>query len=422
VKYSWIHTVFFMVIAMSAHAQVYVEKQSRHRFAQLNLGLDVATSNGGTTYYTNNTGSVEQLSLNPNISPRILIGGTHFWGHADFQIAIPLFHQTQTSSNQEIESYRGVETSFKYYPWRIEHNKVRPYVGAAITPVHHTQNNGNLSFGNGPDLTNIDFPLMAGALYNVKNHLFELGAVWHYNNTSTYAISRTESRSIETPPLYFTLAYKYMLETTLSAEKSWESGTAAKATERLAQEKKLNGFFAGAGVSSAFWLQESSYNNTFRPYVENYGINVMPEFSIGYYWNNIDLNVALAYRGYREETSVYGSEQEIRRRSLVLEATKYLFDYHGFVPFIGPAVSYEQLSFKEHFEGSLSQDLNDNTLAYAVTFGWDIRPNRLQSWILRTNLRWFPNLGLDAEQGTSIAFDALEFNFIQLIIYPNRLF
>ena len=414
--------LFFFLVAITAHAQVYVEKQSRHRFAQLNLGLDITASNGGTTYYQNNIGQTEQLSLIPNISPRILIGGTHFWGHADFQIAIPLFHQTQSEDNQEIESYRGVETSFKYYPWRIEHRKIRPYVGAAITPVHHTQNNGNLSFGNGPDLTRVDFPLMAGALYNVKNHLFELGVTWHYNNTTDYAISRDTWQSIETPPLYVSLAYNYMLETTLSAEKSWESGAAAKATERLAQKKKLNGFFIGTGISSAFWLKESGYNETFRPYVENYGINVMPDFTLGYYWNNIDVNVGLAYRGYREETTAYRAAQEVRRRSLVLEATKYLFDYNGFVPFIGPAASYEQLHFEETFEGNPSQDITTSTFAYAVTFGWDIRPNRLQAWVLRTNLRWFPNLNLDTEQGTSIAFDALEFNFIQLIIYPNRLF
>ncbi|MEM6262948.1 MAG: hypothetical protein AAGI38_10605 [Bacteroidota bacterium] len=58
---------------------------------------------------------------------------------------------------------------------------------------------------------------------------------------------------------------------------------------------------------------------------------------------------------------------------------------------------------------------------YGLTFGWDIRPNRLQSWILRTNLRWFPNLDLEVADGQVISFDNIEFNFIQLIVYLDRM-
>jgi hypothetical protein len=104
-----------------------------------------------------------------------------------------------------------------------------------------------------------------------------------------------------------------------------------------------------------------------------------------------------------------------------LEATKFLFDYHGFVPFVGPAISYEKLSFIEDFEGNRTQDKQIEKFGYGLTFGWDIRPNRIQTWILRTNLRWFPNLSLEVEPGSNISFDNLEFNFIQLIIYPSRM-
>ena len=98
-----------------------------------------------------------------------------------------------------------------------------------------------------------------------------------------------------------------------------------------------------------------------------------------------------------------------------------MFDYHGFVPFVGPALSYEKLSFVESFENTSSADVTENKISYGLTFGWDIRPNRIQSWILRTNLRWFPNLSLDVDTRSEISFDNLEFNFIQFIIYPNRL-
>ncbi|MEO1074606.1 MAG: hypothetical protein AAFX41_01430 [Bacteroidota bacterium] len=61
-------------------------------------------------------------------------------------------------------------------------------------------------------------------------------------------------------------------------------------------------------------------------------------------------------------------------------------------------------------------------VGFGLTFGWDIRPNRLQSWILRTNLRWYPTLSLPVADDGDIAFGNVEFNFIQLILYPNRIF
>ncbi len=98
-----------------------------------------------------------------------------------------------------------------------------------------------------------------------------------------------------------------------------------------------------------------------------------------------------------------------------------MFDYHGFAPFVGPTISYENLAFSESFEGSRTVDISDSKMSYGFTFGWDIRPNRVQSWLLRTNLRWYPSLHLEVEPNSNVAFDNLEFNFIQLIIYPSRM-
>lgn len=212
-----------------------------------------------------------------------------------------------------------------------------------------------------------------------------------------------------------------MLETTLSAEKNWESGRTEEVTKTLAERGKLNGFYLGAGISSAFWLKESSYNSKTRPYINKYSTSIMPDFTLGYYLHKPDLNIAVGYRGYGTSTKTYGAIQQLSRKSILLEVTKCLFDYHGFVPFIGPTVSYEKLSFKENFEGTTTIDIEGNKFGYGLTFGWDIRPNRIQSWILRTNLRWYPNLHLEVDQNSKISFDNLEFNFIQLIIFPNRI-
>jgi hypothetical protein len=60
-----------------------------------------------------------------------------------------------------------------------------------------------------------------------------------------------------------------------------------------------------------------------------------------------------------------------------LEFTKNIIDYHGFVPFIGPIVSYEALRFQEAFEtGPLLEEF-DNQARVGCRVGWDIRPNRI---------------------------------------------
>jgi hypothetical protein len=413
--------IILSIFSQTIYSQVYTEKQTRHRFAQMNFGIDIQSSFGGSTNYIDAQGNIRFLELNNTFSPRLLIGGTHFWGHADFYIAIPLYDQIIKKENQEITALRGVETVFKYYPFRIENNKVRSYIGTSLAPFHYAQRNKNFDYPSGPELNNTCFPLLGGITFNSKNHLIELGLAWNYANRQDYYISKNQVESIRTPPLYATFSYRYMLETTLSAEKDWESGRTEEVTKILANKGRLNGFYLGVGISSAFWLKASNYNTQLRPYIGKYSTSIMPDFTLGYYLHKPDLNIAVGYRGYDASTTTYGTIQQLNRKSLLFEATKYLFDYHGFVPFIGPAVSYENLSFNESFEGTKTVDVEDDKLGYGLTFGWDIRPNRIQSWILRTNLRWHPNLFLEVDQHSKISFDNLEFNFIQLIIYPNRM-
>ncbi len=417
----FIATVAWLMIIPTGYAQVYIKKQTRHRFAQINFGLDVQSGFGGTTKFLDAQGDIRPLNLEHNFSPRILIGGTHFWGHADFYIAIPTYSSVQKKENQEVLPVRGVETVFKYYPSRIENNKIRPYVGTSLAPFRFKQENKNLDYPCGPALNYTRFPLLGGLTFNSKSYLVELGIAWNYANKLTYPIARNQLATIYTPPLYASLSLRYMLETTLSAEKDWESGRTKRVTDILAKKGKLDGFYVGAGISSATWLKQSSYNSNMRHYIGKYTPSIMPDFSLGYYLHKPDLNIAIGYRGYGSSANTYGAIHQLNRKSLLLEATKYLFDYHGFVPFVGPTVSYENLSFKESFEGSKTIEVQEKKIGYGVTFGWDIRPNRLQSWILRTNLRWYPDLSLNVDQHAEISFDNLEFNFIQLIIFPNRM-
>ncbi|MEM6629975.1 MAG: hypothetical protein AAF694_09910 [Bacteroidota bacterium] len=403
-------------------SQVYVEKQTRHRFAQLNLGLDYQTHSQGSSAFINRFGGIETFDLPQNHIPRFVIGGTHFWGHADFYIAIPLSYPEKESSNQVSAFGSSIETVFKYYPWRITATKVRPYVGLSMSPYYFIQDNQLLDFGAGPSLRHTSVPLLGGLTYNTGNHLVELGLTWNYHNNQTYYLDRTQTSEIRTPPLYFNLSYRHMIETTQGAEKDWESGKTEEITELLDSRGKLNSWFVGVGMSSAFWLGKSEYNEENRPFMEPYGISVFPDFSVGYYLNRSDINFSLNYRAYSHGVETYGVDQFLKRRSFGFEISKFVWDYNGFVPFIGPIISSERLRFEESFENQSTQEVTADKWSWGITFGWDIRPNRLQSWILRTNLRWYPDLNLGLENGQAVNFSNLEFNFIQLIVYPDRFF
>lgn len=411
-----------ILFTLQVSGQVYVEKQTRHRFAQLTLGLDYQTNFGGSTQYLNRQNQLQSLDFDPLHKARFLIGGTHFWGHADFYLAIPLGNPVLQSDRQEVSFLSGVETVLKYYPLRIQHNKIRPFLGVSIAPFYYEQDNGHLDFGNGPELNHTSLPLITGLTFNSKNHLFEAGLLWNYANKQDYYISQENIAEVTTPPLYFNLSYRFMLETTLPAEKDWESGRTALVTDKLAEGGGLNDFYIGVGMSSAFWLGSSDYNNSVRPYISPYSTSLMPDFTIGYYLHQSDLNIALSYRAYGTSTNTYGAIQNLKRKSLGLEVAKVLFDYHGFAPFIGPIVSYEQLSFKESYERQLVEDIADTKISYGLTFGWDIRPDRRQIFLLRTNLRWYPNLKIDVANTSSVSFNNIEFNFIQLVLYPDRMF
>lgn len=399
-----------------------MEKSTRHRFAEMHLGLDYRTSYGGRTSFLDEQGAIRSLELNKSASPRFVIGGTHFWGHADFYVAIPFVFGQYTKDKLTLLHTSSVETGFKFYPWKIQHKKLRPFIGVLWTPFLFEQDNGNLEFGDGPNLNHTSFPLTTGLTFRSNKHLFELGLSWNYDNKQDYFISRTDQTQISTPPLQASFAYGFVFDTTIRAEKEWETGETGKRTEQLAENGGLNDFYLSTGFSSAFWLSSSSYNEENRPYLTKFPASLALEFGLGYHLHKWDMNLSFNYRGMSSGNSAYGTEQAIKRRALGLEVTKNFWDYNGFVPFFGTILSNEDLRFREDFENKRIADFTKRKTSVGFTFGWDIRPNRIQTWLIRSNIRLYPKLHLDLGSNNTISFNNLEANFVQLVLYPERLF
>jgi len=403
------------------HAQIYAEKQSRHRFAQMNVGIDYFSSFGGITNYLNQEGKLQELKLDNFTSPRLLIGGTHFWGHADFLLSFPLITSTYEKERQDILFSSGIDLMFKFYPLRIQHKRLAPYLGSSLSGYTFRQDNLLLDNGIGPIKSQSTFPLLTGICYNYNNHLIELGYNYLVNNKTEYYISPDTKTEISVAQHYMSISYRYMFETSVSAEKDWESGRTQVITDTLASRGKLNNYFLSVGPSSAFQLNVGNYNKDQRPFFDVPEITSFLDYGLGYYFHDPDINLSFVYRAYGGTNNAYQVEQKTHRRSIGFEITKFLSDYHGFVPFIGPVVSLEKLKFEENAYDLSTHSKEQSKLGIGFTFGWDIRPNRIQSFILRTNLRWYPNLALNLDAEQSVSFNALEFNFIQLVVYPQRL-
>ncbi len=404
----------------SVDAQVYVEKQTRHRFAQMTMGVDYFGNGGVESSFLNAQGVEQALTLDNMTTPRLIIGGTHFWGHADFSVVFPLSVTTAEIDGQSLTFASTIETSFKYFPWRIKHHRFAPYVGISLSGYYFQQDILGIENGEGPELVNSVLPLMAGFTFNHKNHLIEAGVSYIRRNQPDYYIAEDYKTQLNIAPTFFNLSYKYMLDTSLSAERSWESGDTEKLTEKFASEGMLNNFFISAGPSAAFTLGESTYNTINRAFLPQATFSTFGDFGVGYYMHKPDLNFTINYRGYKGTNAAYDVSQDLQRQSVGFEVIKMLGDYHGFVPYVGPIVSLENLSFKEVYAGETVHDISESQVAMGFTFGWDIRPNRVQTWLLRTNLRWYPKLELGVGAEQIISFNTLEFNFIQAVFYPGR--
>ena len=203
-------TLVILFLSGQASAQVYVEQQTRHRFAQMTMGVDYFGSGGVKSNFLNSEGVEQRINMDRMTTPRLIIGGTHFWGHADFSVIFPLSVEQFEMEGQKITFGSTIETSFKYFPWRIKHHRFAPYVGIALTGYFFNQENTLDEDGVGPDLSNGVFPLMAGFTFNHKNHLLEAGVSYMSRNQPDYYISEDYKSQLIISPTFFNLSYRYM--------------------------------------------------------------------------------------------------------------------------------------------------------------------------------------------------------------------
>lgn len=192
--------------------------------------------------------------------------------------------------------------------------------------------------------------------------------------------------------------------------------------DSMVRRKNILGFFFGLGPSSAFPLKTSSYVSERYPYLDDRSMpGIFPEITLGYHFSKQEFVLSTAFRPIQQRRTAFGFDQQIQRNSFSLEAYKFLFDYHGFAPFLGAGVVHDLIRVKENNDGNNLADGKYRKTSPAIVFGWDIRPSRRADiWLLRTSLRYSPFAEIE-RNGKMLSLQHLEFNFIQAVIYPQKI-
>ncbi len=416
-----IYLLLFIITAKLGAQPYNVEKgNTRHRFAQSVFGLELATLPGGESAILNSDGIVP-YNLEPQIWPRLHIGGLHFWGHAEFYFNIAFSKPFATDfRDMRYFAYQMEIFGTKIYPWRIEKNKLRPYAGFSPSLVAFRQSVGKVNTG--PLYSHTFISLLGGLSYYKKGWQIEAGFSYSTGEKRfAYYLDKNTTFASRLSPYTFWFGIRKVLETTIAMEKPYRNGLTEKRYARLKELKKQNSFFVGVGPSSAFLTAKSDYLVSERPYLGKKSLgSIFPEAVAGYHFAKIRTHVLAVFRMNSSKWTAYGTKAKAQRIAAGFEAHAQLFDYHGFVPYVGISGGYEKLSYDEWENGVKQISADKEKLAAGIVFGWDIVPDKLQPFILRTNLRYFHDLGIDMDNGKKISLDQLEFNFIQFVYYPTR--
>lgn len=412
----------FMVIA-TLRAQttidsVYtVEKLNRSlKFAQLTLGGDVLCATGGQRTFQ----GVDR-TFGPGFQPRFTIGGLHFWGHADFYVTFPLGLNIQGKPDfaSKLRHTEGVETGMKIYPWAIRPGRLRPYVGIGFQPFSFQYKANGVEAKHGPAaFERFIAPPQAGVTYATNRYLFTAGVRYYTQTAFNYYESPTQQAQINMQPFGFTLGILRYIDTDLSMGSARGVQQENIKYHILKINNRLDSWYWGIGPSTALQLSKSSLLTEKYPYLAKTKLNsfLIPELTFGRFFSKPDINVGITARPMFFKLQAFDTQLRMQRHTLGLEAYKFLFDYHGFVPYVGPVVSMEYLKLKEN--GITTAETIKPSAG--IVFGWDIRVTKTGTSLLRTNLRYAPGLNLKTDDGQKVMFDHLEFNFIQYVTFIGR--
>lgn len=363
----------------------------------------------------------ESSSFNQQINPNISLGGIHFWGRFDFHMnfSIPL-NTSMDVAEREVVQFQSGELSARFYPWRIQNNKFRPFLGVGT-------NLSNLGVFDGLGRVRDDLyfhpSILVGGSLKFREWQINLESYFLMNTKHNFYQNIAQETNVSLPNFHLSLGVRRYFDVTIHKESDKENGFTEKIFQQLKESKKLSSISLAIGPSAAFFIKAPAYPNQFgRESLPRHKSSYNWDIGLGYYWFRANSHIGLTYRNYSSNSNSYSFEEVIRRRSIALEAYKFFWDYNGFVPYIGVSISYETWATAEFVNNESQGTIRTETISPGIIFGWDIVASPLETWLLRTNLRYYPFQQINSIDGSKKRVDQFEFNFIQVVLYPNRFF
>lgn len=394
------------------------EWEKRHAFAKAYFGAGAyyvpSLQNGLTLNYPlTQVGGVSEFSRSPFYTPTINIGATHFWGHADFYVSITTADIKSNQSEVDYDYSLGTITGLRFYPYASQEGTLRPFLGYAFSPFSYTQVSPQNNIGQFKH-TKVNSIVNAGISYQMSNCYVLLEYGLNINPAFETYMSPNAHYADAFPETLLQLGVNWSIETTKPTANSVN-----KNANLIFSKSNKNGGFLAAGPSSAFPMRNSS---GLRQFENDMSMPmIFPDFALGYHFTKSDLIIAASSRRTIQRRNAFNYISRLQRQSLNIEGYKFLFDYHGFVPYLGAGIGRENLELTRSEFGIDLDPITERRWSPNIVFGWDIRPSiKGDWWILRTNLRYYPSLELELPGG-ALSQQHLEFNFIQLVVYPQRL-
>ena len=383
-------TIILTFLVLEGMAQDFDLKR-RYSFAKSYFGVDFNYFyNLQQTSFLNGQNQIQELDRNNFISPAINFGATHFWGHADFFVSLSTSsRKIRTDAIDNSIRFRAI-TGMRIFPLVLKENTIRPYFSYKYAPIRLYQSD---LLGENYKRTQVKSTLGAGVAYRTPKVYAYLGYEFIPNNKTNIYLSRTQTAISSFPKGLINLGINYSIEFT-----NGSYSLPIQRLDSLLRRKNTLGLFFGIGPSSAFPTRNSSYINDLYPFLDDRDMpNIFPEITAGYHFSKHEFAVSVNFRPMHQERDAFAFSQSVRRNSFGLEAYKFLFDYHGFVPFLGAGLQLENISLIEMDNGVKITNDRFTLATPSLVFGWDIRPSkRADIWLLRTNLRYSPAiLGLE---------------------------
>jgi hypothetical protein len=382
-------------------------------FAVSTFGLDLLALGQAATKIKD-----DLVELPGSFIPRLNIGATHFWGHAEFYVSFPLGVSARLAPSP-VHHYNyseGVETGVRIYPFALKKGGLAPFAGISFQSIRFSYALQHYEFKyGGSNYSRVIAPIQAGVSYMNPSYLFIAGVRYNANTYFQYYQNHESSVSSSFSRFNFSFSVLRHIDTNRSAATQPAVDLFNIKYIILNKENALSAWYWAVGLSSAIQLSKSSYFQFRHPYLyEDLSASIFPELAFGRYISKGDITLNIAVRPMKFRHRAFDTDISISRTSFAMEAYKSMFDYHGFVPFVGPSF---MMDFVRYSKGELK--LWQIKSVVGIVFGWDIRLTKTNSSLLRTNLRYAPGYHL-VKDGHKIMLDHLEFNFIQYVHFIGR--